>query len=133
MTSSTKTKKNKQALLKQALLTALAKNCANIQQSCIKIGVSRRTFYNWCDDDSEFKEKYDHISESLIDNAESQLHALISKQNVTAIIFFLKTKAKNRGYIESQDTTLKIVEEIPTTTDIQKLYRELNISDININ
>jgi hypothetical protein len=133
MTSSTKTKKNKQALLKQALLTALSINCANIQQSCIKIGVSRRTFYNWCDDDVSFKEEYDHLSEGLIDNAESQLHKLIQNGHVTAIIFFLKTKGKSRGYIESQDTTLKVVEEVPTTTDIQRLYSELNISDININ
>jgi len=118
-----KTEKNKAALLK-----ALSVNCGNIQQSCIKVGVSRKTFYNWCDDDSDFKEQYDHISESLIDEAESQLHSLISKSNITAIIFFLKTKGKSRGYIESQDTTLKVVEEVPTTTDIQRLYSELNIN-----
>jgi hypothetical protein len=40
------------------------------------------------------------ISDMALDFAESQLHKQISEGEVSATIFYLKTKGKKRGYIE---------------------------------
>ena len=40
-----------------------------------------------------------------MDFAETHLHKLIQEGNPAATIFFLKTKGKRRGYVETQDIT----------------------------
>ena len=42
------------------------------------------------------------VEEGLIDLCETKLMQQINEGNLTAIIFFLKTKGKQRGYIEGQ-------------------------------
>lgn len=42
------------------------------------------------------------VDEGLIDLSESRLMQAINDGNLTAIIFYLKTKGKSRGYIEGQ-------------------------------
>ena len=44
-----------------------------------------------------------HIQDSLLDLAESKLLENIENNENTAIIFYLKTKGKKRGYIEKQE------------------------------
>ena len=46
------------------------------------------------------------LQERRLDFAESKLDALIEKEDKTAIIFFLKTKGKKRGYIEDEKMDL---------------------------
>ena len=53
-----------------------------------------------------FKAIVDEIQESLIDNAESKLQKLINEDSPVAILFYLKTRAKSRGYIERQETDI---------------------------
>ena len=45
-----------------------------------------------------YKKRCKEIQESLIDFAESQLLKKMKKEDLGAIIFFLKTKGKKRGY-----------------------------------
>ena len=54
-------------------------------------------------DDPEYREAVRLLDERTIDFAESHLHALIKDKNPAATIFFLKTKGKNRGYVERQE------------------------------
>ncbi len=65
-----------------------------------KAGVSRRTVYAERDRNPEFREAMEDIREKAIDIAENALLKAIEEGNVTAIIFFLKTQAKHRGYTE---------------------------------
>ncbi len=60
----------------------------------------RRTVWQRVDDDPELRELVDELSESFIDEAENKLYEAIRAGNVVATIFFLKTKARHRGYSE---------------------------------
>ena len=71
-----------------------------VANACEVVGVSRGTFYNWCKEDEEFKAQVDEINEATIDFVESKLLENIKKGEVTSIIFYLKTKGRNRGYQE---------------------------------
>ena len=92
-------------LKKGQLLEALEKSLGIVSTACQSVGVSRTTYYKYYNDDEQFKSQVDGISDIALDCAESQLFELIKEKNVTAIIFYLKTKGKKRGYIEKQDNS----------------------------
>ena len=95
----------KSDILKENLLSALEKALGVVTTACRKVKCSRETFYKYCKDDEEFKRKVDDISNIAIDFAESQLHKQIQDGSTSATIFYLKTKAKKRGYVERQEIT----------------------------
>jgi len=63
-------------------------------------------------DKFEMREAFTELTESIIDLAESKLIENINDNDNTAIIFYLKTKGKHRGYIErsERDYTDKTIE-----------------------
>ena len=91
---------------KETFLQALKLNLGNITEACKASNTGRQTYYNWVDDDEEFKHSCKDVEESLLDLAENRLLEKIDKYDITAIIFFLKTKGKKRGYIEKQEVEL---------------------------
>ena len=92
-------------LKKGQLLEALEKSLGIVSTACQSVGVSRTTYYKYYNDDEQFKSQVDGISDIALDCAESQLFELIKEKNVTAIIFYLKTKGKKRGYVEKQEAS----------------------------
>jgi hypothetical protein len=90
-----------------------------ISCACQKTGITRACYYKWMENDPKFKEKCEEINEEVIDLVESKLLSAINKGDLTAIIFYLKTKGKKRGYIErvEQDVTinpfLELMKELP--------------------
>lgn len=112
---------------KKQFLTCLEAARGNVSLACKKMNtMSRQTYYAWMKDDPEFKQQVEDIQDGLIDFAEEKLFDLIdgayeevihpltgevvnlrSKPNPTSVIFYLKTKGKNRGYIERQELTGK--------------------------
>ena len=105
----------------EALEALEAKN-GIVSSACGSIGLSRSTFYNWAKTDPVFKQAVDDITDVAIDFVESKLFEKINGVSVqkgvtedgepivydippsdTAIIFYLKTKAKKRGYIEKSE------------------------------
>ena len=95
---------------KENFLKALELKLGHISEACKSANIHRRTYYSWIDKDEEFREECDSVSESLLDLAESKLLENIKKNDNTAIIFFLKTKGRKRGYNES--TQLELVKPI---------------------
>lgn len=85
---------------KKKLLEALEKTLGVVTTACKLAEVSRVTFYKYYREDKDFAHKVDDIENIAIDFAESQLHKQIKDGNTTATIFYLKTKAKKRGYVE---------------------------------
>ena len=87
-------------ILKKKLLEALEKTLGVVTTACKLAECDRTTFYNYYNKDKDFAQKVDDIENIAIDFAESQLHKQIKDGNTTATIFYLKTKAKKRGYVE---------------------------------
>ena len=92
---------------KKRLLEALQKSLGVVTTACNIAGVSRKTHYNYCDADEEYKQAVQDIEDVVLDFVESKLHQSIEQGNITAIIFTLKTKGKQRGYIERTETYFK--------------------------
>ena len=89
--------------IKKKLLVALEKSLGVVTTACKNVGVHRSTYYDYYNNDPEFKKGVDDIQNVAIDFAESQLHQQIQDGNTSATIFFLKTKGKKRGYVERQE------------------------------
>lgn len=71
-----------------------------VGDACALAGISRQTYKNWKDKDPAFKEICEESRNRQKDNAEQKLLELINKGNVKAIIFYLKTRCRDRGYGE---------------------------------
>lgn len=84
------------------------KAACNISVACKKVGISRRTFYNWYNNDEEFRTAIDDGNEAMIDLAETQLFKNIRDGKEQSIFFYLKTKGKHRGYVEQVDNRVTI-------------------------
>lgn len=90
---------------KDLLLKALEKHLGVVKTACDEVGVLRQTYYKWLKADKRFRERVQDIKEVGLDYAESKLLQKIKAGNLTAIIFYLKTQGKVRGYIERTDVT----------------------------
>jgi len=96
----------KSDILKKQLLLAMEKNMAIVTHACKKAGCSRKTFYEYYNNDPDFKEQIDALQDMVVDFAEGALLKSIQNGSDTAIIFYLKCKGKKRGYIERSELDL---------------------------
>ena len=76
------------------------KSSGNISYLCQQIGVDRKTFYRWMENDHAFKEAVLAEDEAFVDMAETQQHNLVAAGDPQSVRFTLRTKGKNRGYVE---------------------------------
>ena len=93
-------------ILKKGMIEALEKSLGIVTTACKNVGISRETHYRWLKEDKAYKKTCKDIENVALDFAESQLHKQISKGNPLSTIFYLKCKAKKRGYIEQQDVKI---------------------------
>lgn len=70
-----------------------------------RLGCDQRTISNYVRRYASVREARDDAREARKDFAENQLDKLMKDENVAAIIFFLKTQAKDRGYVERNEVT----------------------------
>ena len=78
------------------------KGC-NITATCAALNISRRTFYQKKEKSKSLQDLLAEADESMLDFAESKLIEHINNNDITSLIFFLKTKGKKRGYIERSE------------------------------
>jgi hypothetical protein len=120
---------NKTEQHKKAMILAMKECLGNISKACEIVGISRTTHYEWMKDDSSYSEQIDSIEQEAIDFVEGKLFERINGVSIgkknekgelvvydsppsdTAIIFYLKTKGKKRGYVERQEIDLGNREE----------------------
>lgn len=69
--------------------------------------ITRQTLSKRIAASKHLREVCDEVVEQTLDWAESKLLELMAAGDKTAILFYLKCKGKNRGYIERQELTGK--------------------------
>jgi len=94
------------------MIEALSKVLGIVTDACKEVGIARQTHYEWYKEDENYHKAVDDIIDIALDFAESMLHKRMKANDTTAIIFYLKTKGKGRGYIERQEFTGKDGEPI---------------------
>lgn len=93
-------------LTKKSAAESIKHYNGNISAVARSFGVSRRAVYDLLDKHPDLKELVYEQREAWKDDAESELmRQAMEDKNTTALIFFLKTQAKDRGYIERQEHT----------------------------
>ena len=102
---------------KKAMIEALEKSLGIVTQACKVVGISRDTHYRWMKDDEEYKQAVQELGDVALDFAESKLHKLIDGGNPAATIFYLKTKGKERGYVERQEIAVAEKKPLSWFTD----------------
>lgn len=86
--------------------------------SAAKMAKTDRTNHSrWLKKDPDYKEKVELITESKKDFVESKIYEQIASGNTTMIIFFAKTKLRDRGYGES----IEIVNNTELRDDARKM------------
>lgn len=97
---------------KEAFVRIFKKKGCNVSATCDAVGITRATFYNHKNDDPTFAAAIGEAEEAVIDMAESKLLKNINDGDNTAIIFFLKTKGKKRGYVENPKFAVNINQDV---------------------
>ena len=85
---------------KELLLSCLEKSLGVVTTATKMANISRSVHYVYMDEDPEYKRAVEDIQNIALDFVESKLYGKIKKDDTTCIIFYMKTKGKNRGYVE---------------------------------
>lgn len=93
----------KQRYTIEQVVTALNETKGLPAVAAEKLGCTASTIYNYAKRYEAVREALTHQKEKRLDITEGQLWSLINAGNVTAIIFYLKTQGKHRGYVERQE------------------------------
>ncbi len=97
--------KHNPKLYKKKLLEALERSLGIVTPACKEVGISRNQFYHYYRTDEEFRKAVDDINEITLDFAENQLLKKIKEGSERSILFYMKYKARKRGYSDSIDIT----------------------------
>lgn len=93
---------------KEEFIKAYVASTGNVSTACNKANCSRAVYYKWMKEDPEFKERINEVDEGQLDFAETKLKQHIMEGNLTATIFYLKTKGRDRGYVERTEQDMNI-------------------------
>ena len=88
------------------LIKQIGEMRGNVTAVARRFGVSRTTIYNRINKYPTVKLALAEARDEMLDNAESVLYKQVLAGNMTALIFFLKTQGKRRGYSERQELEL---------------------------
>lgn len=88
---------------KKRLLLALEESLGVVTSACRACNLDRTTFYRYVNEDPTFAKEVKGLEDVALDFAENCLHQQIREGVPASTIFYLKTKGKNRGYVERQE------------------------------
>ena len=103
---------------KETIEKSIIRAFGNLSTAAKSLQVERATLYSWIESEG-LEEAVVEGRNKRLDFVEGKLDQKINSGDTTAIIFFLKTQGKSRGYVERQEVTGK---------DGSKLF-EVNIVD----
>ena len=113
---------------KKKFLDLYRKKNYNVAKTCRDMNISRSTYYSWTHRYKDFARAIEDIQEEDIDDSEEIMRVMrkgipklnedgkfigwITKPDVVANIFFLKTKGKGRGYVEKYEIENRVTEPL---------------------
>lgn len=89
-----------------------------VSKACSILHCSRQHFYVKLKDYPTVQAVMDEVREKRHDFVESKLMKRIDAEDITAIIFYLKTQAKGRGYVERQE--IRNVDDADIDAEIER-------------
>jgi len=123
---------------KKAFLEAFSASMGIITAACQKTSMSRTTYYDWIENDPDFKTAVEKVNEQLIDYSEDKLKQKIVGGNLKAVLFHLsrvspKYRQKIENFIKDQRTLEDLFdeakkEEKPDEKVEEKLAEENNVA-----
>ena len=92
---------------KKRFIKVFASRICNVSKTCDVVGISRNTYYRWCDEDDKFKNAVENEEERFYDDLETTMYSkAITDKDTTMLIWLSKTKMKHRGYVEKVENEL---------------------------
>ena len=85
------------------MISAITEAKGFVTKACDILKCSRKTFYVYLKKYSTVQEALEDTREKRHEWVESKLMKAVGKDNLTAIIFYLKTQGKHLGYVERQE------------------------------
>ena len=117
-----KIKKQKEVLLEHLRTVPI------VEVACKKGGISRATFYRWCNDDEEFKTEVDNAKvdgvENINDMSEAQLITLIKEKKYQAIALWLKNNHHRFMSEDKRDLIRKVQKKAELNLQQKELLKE---------
>jgi hypothetical protein len=100
---------NGKKLKVEEILPVLIEKGGNIAAVARKLAVARGTVYARIKESPTLQKTLEDSRERFLDDAESKLYEKVLSGNMTALIFFLKTQGKKRGYTERIEVDSNLV------------------------
>lgn len=89
----------------QQVADALTQAKGFVSVAARNLGCTDQTVRNYIERYAVCKQAVTDAREAMIDYAEGKLYQNIQNNDTVSILFFLKTQAKHRGYIERHEVT----------------------------
>jgi len=96
---------NGNGITAEQMITAIKEAKGFVTKASDILGISRNTFYVYLRRYATAQQALEDTREKRHEWVESKLMKAIEADNLTAIIFYLKTQAKHLGYVERQEYT----------------------------
>lgn len=130
--------------MKKALIELLPMKAYHVGKACKELGIGRRTYYGWLEEDEDFADQIDEVFAYDVDDSEERLRLLrqgiprmekdetgalkfkgwIEKPHFGALVVHLQAKAKDRGYgreLKIEDTRRRATDNLSD----KELYDEM--------
>lgn len=118
-------KSQKSARFTSAEIVNVLWQCQGFLSATAKeLKTTRKTLHEYINTFPEIQEALTDIRENRLDVAETALMQAIRNGNVTAIIFFLKTQGRDRGYSQIDEALNQVLTEEQKAT-LDELRKEL--------
>ena len=113
-------------------LQALKQSGGIIAAACENSSVKYSEYKRWMRDDALFAEQVEEVSEAQFAFVESKLMQLISANDTTSIIFYLKTKGKGHGYTQRSDAKTDIEKEAAHEKRLEAMKERVELAKVTI-
>ena len=91
---------------KEQFLKLYLETNGHVANTCQSTGISRTTYYDWLKNDNEFSQAIDDNEEFVKDELEQLAIERAKKGSDALLIFLLKTRCKDRGYVEDSNVNI---------------------------